>query len=324
MVIRLSRAAWRRTMRAKSIWPAGGLMHSKVRRFVRLGVVLGTLPTCALAQQTVIKADDVTLNEVVVTAQKRQESLRDVPLSVEAVAGEKLREAGVVRLEDLKAYVPNLQMSETGIADNIYIRGIGSGLNQGFEQSVSMYQDGVYHGRGHQARMPFLDLARVEVLRGPQPILFGKNAVAGAVSLIANQPTADFETSARISRDFSNDETIAEGTVSGPLAASVRGRLAGFYRKSAGYIDNITLGRNEPKHHDIGARMILAAGDDAALNGFLRVEMGNFDTKGRQVEIFGETPVTAPGLPWTGATYSQALNRPPTRTSAPTAFARQR
>ena len=107
-----------------------------------------------------------------------------------------------MRLDDLKAYVPNLQMTETGIANNIYIRGIGSGLNQGFEQSVSMYQDGVYHGRGHQSRMPFLDLARVEVLRGPQPILFGKNAVAGAVNLIANQPTSDFESSAQVSRDF--------------------------------------------------------------------------------------------------------------------------
>lgn len=282
-------------------------MNFKARHLVRLVIIASVVPVYAPAQETVIKADDITLDEVVVTAQKRQESLRDVPLSVEAVAGEKLREAGVVRLDDLKGYVPNLQMSETGIANNIYIRGIGSGLNQGFEQSVSMYQDGVYHGRGHQARMPFLDLARVEVLRGPQPILFGKNAVAGAVNLIANQPTNDLESSARVSRDFSNDETIAEGVVSGPLGASLRGRLAGFYRKSDGYIDNITLGRNEPKHHDIGARMIIAAGDSASLNGNLRVEMGNFDTKGRQVEIFGETPVAAPGLPWTGATYSQAL-----------------
>ncbi len=243
-----------------------------------------------------------------VTAQKREESLRDVPLSVAAVSGDKLQDAGILRLDDLKAYVPNLQMSETGIANNIYIRGIGSGLNQGFEQSVGLYQDGVYHGRGHQSRMPFLDLARVEVLRGPQPILFGKNAVAGAVSLIANQPTNDFEASARISRDFGNDENIADGAVSGPFSDSVRGRLAGFYRKSDGYMENATLGTHEPRRDDIAARLILAADLSTSLTGSLRAEMGNFDSHGRQVEIFGETPVIAAGLPWTGATYSQALN----------------
>ena len=85
------------------------------------------------------------------------------------MSGAKLAEAGILRMDDLKAYVPNLQVTETGIANNIYIRGIGSGLNQGFEQSVSTYADGIYRGRGHQSRMPFLDLARVEVLRGPQP-----------------------------------------------------------------------------------------------------------------------------------------------------------
>ena len=129
--------------------------------------VVTTVPTIGVAA-----GEEATLDEVVVTAQKREESLQDVPLSVEAVSGDKLADSGILRMDDLKAYVPNLQMTETGIANNIYIRGIGSGLNQGFEQSVSMYADGIYRGRGHQSRMPFLDLARIEVLRGPQPTLF--------------------------------------------------------------------------------------------------------------------------------------------------------
>ncbi len=166
-------------------------MTNTVSRFVRLAIALGTVPFAAQAQEA--PADDGSLPEIVVTAQKREESLRDVPLSVEAVSGAKLEDAGIVRLEDLKSYVPNLQVSETGIANNIYIRGIGSGLNQGFEQSVSTYMDGIYRGRGHQSRMPFLDLERVEVLRGPQPILFGKNAVAGAVNLVGAKPTRSFE-----------------------------------------------------------------------------------------------------------------------------------
>src|SRR5687767_10604446 len=167
-------------------------MSAKVQHSVRLILVLGALPVCVQAQSAVGAEDEFVLEEVVVTAQKREESLQDVPLSVEAVTGDKLADVGIVRLDDLKGYVPNLQMSETGIANNIYIRGIGSGLNQGFEQSVSLYQDGVYRGRGHQARMPFLDLARVEVLRGPQPILFGKNSVAGTVNMVANLPSREF------------------------------------------------------------------------------------------------------------------------------------
>src|SRR5205085_8247191 len=133
---------------------------------------------------------------------------------------------------------PNLQMTETGIANNIYVRGIGSGLNQGFEQSVSTYADGIYRGRGHQSRMPFLDLARVEVLRGPQPILFGKNAVAGAVNLVAARPTSTFQGAARMSYDISNNEIVDNLMISGPLDDSTRGRVALYHRDSGGYIVN--------------------------------------------------------------------------------------
>src|SRR5512139_2489773 len=171
-------------------------MSSRVARFVRLAIMLGAAaPLSATAAEAA--ADDGLLDEILVTAQKREESLRDVPLSVEAVSGARLADVGIVRMDDLKAYVPNLQMTETGIANNIYIRGIGSGLNQGFEQSVSSYMDGIYRGRGHQSRMPFLDLERIEVLRGPQPILFGKNAVAGAVNMVSARPGDDIEGSVR-------------------------------------------------------------------------------------------------------------------------------
>ena len=134
-----------------------------------------------------------TLEEVIVTAQLREQSLQDVPVSVNAVSGEKLLEAGLNKIQDLQAYVPNLTMSENGIGTAIYIRGIGSGINQGFEQSVGMYVDGVYYGRAQLARAPFLDLARVEVLRGPQNILYGKNSIAGAISIITASPGDEFE-----------------------------------------------------------------------------------------------------------------------------------
>jgi outer membrane receptor protein involved in Fe transport len=260
----------------------------------------------AQAQQAPV--DDGSLPEIVVTAQKREESLRDVPLSVEAVSGVKLQDAGIVRLEDLTSYVPNLKVSETGIANNIYIRGIGSGLNQGFEQSVSTYMDGIYRGRGHQSRMPFLDLERVEVLRGPQPILFGKNAVAGAVNLVGAKPTQDFEGQVTASYDWENHDFIGSAVLSGPITDRFGARLAVHGRSAAGYVQNLTLGRDEPKRDELAARLTLDFDVSDALSFSWRTEGGKYQNKGRQVEIFGETPITSG--PLTGLTYSQIVGGP--------------
>jgi iron complex outermembrane recepter protein len=281
-------------------------MTNTVSRFVRLAIAIAALPVAAQAQDA--PSDDGTLQEIVVTAQKRVESLRDVPLSVEAVSGAKLQDANIVRLEDLKSYVPNLQVSETGIANNIYIRGIGSGLNQGFEQSVSTYMDGIYRGRGHQSRMPFLDLERVEVLRGPQPILFGKNAVAGAVNMVGARPTGSFEGMVDASYDFENNDTISTVVLSGPVSDRLGARLAVHARNAAGYVENLTLGRDEPKRNEFAGRLTLDFDVSDALSLSWRTEGGSYDTKGRQVEIFGETPITSGSL--TGLTYSQIVAGP--------------
>ena len=254
-------------------------MTNTVSRFVRLAIALGAVPLAAQAQEALPTMD--RCREIVVTAQKREESLRDVPLSVEAVSGAKLAEAGIVRLEDLKSYVPNLQMSETGIANNIYIRGIGSGLNQGFEQSVSIYMDGIYRGRGHQSRMPFLDLERVEVLRGPQPILFGKNAVAGAVNMVGARPTRSFEGMCAASYDFENNDIIASADASAARSASAFGaRLAVHDRTADGYVDNLTLGRDEPARDEIGGAPDPGLRRHRALSLSWRTEGGSYDTQG--------------------------------------------
>lgn len=282
------------------------MIANSIARHNGLLILLLAGATVPLPMRALAAEEAVTLEEVVVTAQKREESLQDVPLSVEAVSGAKLAEAGILRMDDLKAYVPNLQVTETGIANNIYIRGIGSGLNQGFEQSVSTYADGIYRGRGHQSRMPFLDLARVEVLRGPQPTLFGKNAVAGAVNLVSAQPTKEFEGHVRGWYDTELHEQIGEAVVSGPLSDTFGARAAVRYRQSDGYENNLTLGRKEPRRDELGGRLTLAWKPNDKLSTSLRVEGGGFNVKGRQVEIFGETPATAgPAL---GLTYSQVIS----------------
>jgi outer membrane receptor protein involved in Fe transport len=293
---------------------------SDVRRVVALVLAGAVTAPAAWAES------GPTLEEIVVTAQKREETLREVPISVNAVSGEKIAEVGIVRLDDLKAYVPNLQVTETGIANNFYIRGIGSGLNQGFEQSVSIYADGIYRGRGHQSRMPFLDLERVEVLRGPQPILFGKNAISGAVNLISARPTAEFEGSVRASYEFELAETVGDIVLSGPVSGTLGARLALRYRETDGYMTNATLGREEPSREELSGRLTFDFAPHEDFDAILRIERGSFDVVGRQVEIFGELPsgprrdprpgpnygqVVSPPPFWAGQTYSQILAGPP-------------
>jgi iron complex outermembrane recepter protein len=129
------------------------------------------------------------LEEIIITAQKRAQSLQDVPISVSAMQGTKIQEAGITNMSALADYIPNFKMGDGPVSTNIYMRGMGSSNNQGFEQSVGMYIDGIYMGRGRQYRAPFMDVERVEVLRGPQGTLFGKNTVAGAVNVITASPS---------------------------------------------------------------------------------------------------------------------------------------
>src|SRR5690606_31840280 len=109
------------------------------------------------------------------------------------------------------------------------------------------------------------------------PILFGKNAVAGAVNMVAAQPTALFEAMGRVSRDIENDETTADLVLSGPLSDSLRARAAVFHRHADGYLTNRTLGTEEPRRNDVGARLMLQADLSDALTATLRVEGGKFD-----------------------------------------------
>jgi iron complex outermembrane recepter protein len=289
-------------------------LHRTWRSSRLLPLALAIATPVAFAQDS----DEVVLEEIVVTAQKREESLQDVPISVNAVSGEKLAEAGIVRLDDLKAYVPNLQVTETGIANNFYIRGIGSGLNQGFEQSVSTYADGVFRGRGPQSRVPFLDLERIEVLRGPQPILFGKNAIAGAVNLISARPTDEFMGSVRAIYEVETNERAIEGVVSMPFTETFGVRAALRYRENDGYVRNLTVNGDEPSREDTFGRLTFAFTPSENFDATLKIEHGRFDVVGRQVEIFGELPAAAirrpngttltPPIP--GLTYAQILRGP--------------
>ncbi len=273
-------------------------------RIGRTALASGVL--LVLASASVAAQDPTALGEIIVTAQKRAESLQDVPLAVSAVGGDKIAEAGIMKIEDLKNYVPTLFMTETAIGNNLSIRGIFSGVNPGFEQSVGTYVDGVYRGRPQQTRAPFLDLERVEVLRGPQSILFGKNSVGGALNITTARPTEEFDAMVSALYEPRYDEQEFSAHISGPFTDRFRGRLAARYRELDGHIENATLGNSdEPAREETTVRGWLEFDVTENVTAALKAEFGEFDVVGRQIEITQELPAAAG--PFTGATYSQIL-----------------
>ena len=210
-------------------------------------LALATASQVASAQQ---------LEEVIVTAQKKVESLQDVPISVVAMQGKQIQQAGIQNMMQLSDYVPNLHIAIAPVNTNIYMRGVGSGNNQGFEQSVGMYVDGIYMGRGRQYRNAFLDLERVEVLRGPQGTLFGRNTVAGAVSVITASPTIGEELNGAISvAAESNNGFITEGNIGSDITDTLAARFAFKYRETDGWVDNKYLNEDEPNLEDTTYRL---------------------------------------------------------------------
>ena len=280
-------------------------MAAQVLRRISAFVVSATLillPASQVFAQATVRA----LEEIVVTAAYREQGLQDVPVSISAVTGETISRAAIQKAEDIQFLVPNFTLTETGIGTNAFIRGAGSGINQAFEQSVGTYIDGVYFGRAQQWRAPFLDIERVEVLRGPQSILFGKNSVAGALNITTARPTDEFEGSFAASWEFENEESIIEGMLSGPISDRFRYRIAARQRELEGYMFNATLGEDEPNRKDWTVRGTLEFDVTDNLTATLKAEVGEFDVDGRHIEIVNELP--AAGGPFQGLQYNQILS----------------
>ena len=232
----------------------------------------------------VLAQDGPALEEVIVTAQKRVQKLEDVPISISTISGDKLENAGITSAQNLADYVPSFNMTQTGIGTNISIRGISSGVNQGFEQSTAMFVDGIHYGRAQLARAPFLDIARIEVLRGPQSILFGKNSTAGAVSIINAKPGDELEGSLTALYEPEYGAEDVRLVLSGPISETVSGRMAVMNRTYDGFIQNTTLGRDESADSDRVIRGTLEWKPIETLDITLKLENGSFDSNGRNIE----------------------------------------
>jgi iron complex outermembrane receptor protein len=226
--------------------------------------------------------NDRTLEVIQVTAQKRVQSLQDVPASITTMNGEKLENTGISQMEELSEYVPNFTVTKSGQGYNIFMRGLGSGPNQGFEQTVGTYVDGIYRGRAVLMRSSFLDLEMVEVLRGPQGTLFGMNTTAGALNLTSKNATEEFEASIKgYSVPEFNKQDI-EGMVTGALSDNLNARLVAKYEKDDGYITNVMTGKNEPARKNFSGRLTFDWDISDKLNANLKLQHDNDSIKGRK------------------------------------------
>jgi iron complex outermembrane recepter protein len=195
--------------------------------------------------------------EVVVTAQHREERLQDLPVSAQVVGGLALKQQNLNSLSSLTETVPDVHIEAHPRSGDLFIRGIGSGENQSFDQSVGIFIDDIYHGRARTTAATLLDLERVEILKGPQSTFFGNNAIAGALNIVTKKPGVTFDASARAL--YGNDGQYAvEGALGGPISDTFTARLAMTSNGLSGWIRNVNTGREEPRNNNAAARVTLA------------------------------------------------------------------
>ena len=198
----------------------------------------------ASAQSDASDGTEYRQQTVTVTATKREESIQDIPASVSQVGGNDLSTRGVEDVESLALQIPNLSFGKFGKNTFVTIRGIGTTVDSGVaEPSVATYVDGVFLPRPTMALLRQVDLERVEVLRGPQGTLYGRNATGGAINYVSRGPSDTFEGGV-IATFEERDGQGVDAYLSGPLANGVSFRLSGGLQEQDGYVDVLNTGQN--------------------------------------------------------------------------------
>jgi len=242
-----------------------------------------------MAQAAENKVNKSELETITVTSQKRVQSLQDIPTSIQALSGDYLEQNSVDDLLALSENLPNVHITETSSSKRIFVRGIGSGTNSGFEQSVAMYKDGVYLGRGYQAKFPFLDMQRLELIKGPQSVMFGKNATAGAFSMVSNSPTDVLE--GNVSAEFGSDnEKRFTGVINIPINDDLAIRIAAFDHSVDGFLYNQARQSDEQSNDSSGARLSIDWQINDDINALFKWEHGEFESHGSRYQYIIDTP----------------------------------
>ena len=232
-----------------------------------LGAGMILAPQTAFAQDNgEAAAEEFDDGIIIVTAQGREQSLADVPVAISAVSGEMLEKSGVTDIRELNQVAPSLLVSSTGNEANgsARIRGIGTvGDNPGLESSVAVFVDGVYRSRSGNALSEIGPIDRIEILRGPQGTLGGRNSSAGMISIYTAQP--EFELSGYGAFTYGNYDAIrVEGGINAPLGDSVAARIDGVYFQRDGFYNDVTNGTdvNNRDRYLVRAQVLFEPNDE--------------------------------------------------------------
>ncbi len=231
------------------------------------GVAAMLSATPAMAQ-TGAADDSTAVAEIVVTAQKRVEKLQDVPLAVSVVSGAAIAASGAVNLEGAQYLVPTLNFRKSGttINQSLFLRGVGtSTFSIAGEPSISTVVDGVVYSRAGEAFSDLIDIDRLEVLRGPQGTLFGKNTSAGVVNIITKRPGAELGGFLEGGYASNGDEYRLRGAVDVPLSDMIKSRVTAFYGTYGGNIHNVTTNSRVNGYEHWGVRAVVTADVSEAL-----------------------------------------------------------
>jgi iron complex outermembrane receptor protein len=203
-----------------------------------------------------LAADNPEVETIVVTAQSRVQSQSDVPIAMQVLGEQQIVGLGANSLSDVNGYLPGLHVDGSQPTQPIfYLRGIGSGdFGIGTDSPVGVYVDGIYTGKTGGSLMDFNDVNRVEVLKGPQGTLFGRNSAAGAISIVTNQPEQSNEAEATV-RYGSHDEVVAHGMVNVALSDTTAIRLSAVRNHGDGWITNSTTGQEAGADGEWGTRL---------------------------------------------------------------------
>jgi outer membrane receptor protein involved in Fe transport len=218
-----------------------------------------TLP--AIAQE-----DAAIFEEILVTATKREQTLQEVPVAVSVVSADVMNDAQVLDIKDLQFLVPSLRVSQLQSSANatFLIRGFGNGANNaGVEPSVGVFVDGVYRSRSAASLADFPNLERIEVIKGPQSTLFGKNASAGVINVVTAKPSLDGYSGSAAFTYGDYDQVIVKGDITGPLSDTFGWSLSGNYNQRDGYFTNLETGTdfNELNRYGVRGQLLWAPSD---------------------------------------------------------------
>jgi outer membrane receptor protein involved in Fe transport len=224
--------------------------------FCTLAVFIAA-PMFLQANTASAQSSSLALEEIVVTAQRREQSLQEVPIAIEVFSGTEIRKQGFRDIDDLANFSPTVLVEPRVQDQDVSIRGFGTTGNAlTLDAATPFFVDGMHYGRPSQVKLAFLDVGSVEVLKGPQPVYFGQNATAGAFNIVSRGPTAELDgyVNAEVAGDSTQEINFGVG---GPLSDRWRYRVAGTYETTDGYLDYVVTGKPYGAYENTGGRAML-------------------------------------------------------------------